>query len=209
MPHLLWGKADCVELARRFGTPLYVMDESVIRARCAEVRETFLDKWPNTTACYAGKAFLTTAMARIVEQEGLGLDVVSGGELHTALAARFPPSRMEMHGSAKSERELRGALSSGVGRVIVDGVMELELLADLAAETGKRPHILIRVAPGVTPHTHAHIVTGHVGSKFGLPIESELLENAVRFAVSSPYLSLEGFHFHIGSQIFETDSHLE
>jgi diaminopimelate decarboxylase len=148
-------------------------------------------------------------MVRIAEQEGLGLDVVSGGELYTALAARFPPSRIEMHGNAKSERELREALSSGVGRIVVDGIMELELLDSLAAEAGKRPHILIRVAPGVAPHTHAHIVTGHRGSKFGFPIEGELLENAVRFASSSPNLTLQGFHFHIGSQIFESDPYLE
>jgi diaminopimelate decarboxylase len=209
LPHLLWGNADCVELARTFGTPLYVMDESMIRARCAEVRSAFLEKWPATTACYASKAFLTKTMARMVCQEGLGLDVVSGGELHTALAADFPPSRIELHGNAKSERELRAALSAGVGRVIVDGVMELELLAALAAETGRKADILIRVAPGVNPHTHAHIVTGHTGSKFGLPIEGELLESAVKFALASPGLALKGFHFHIGSQIFENSSHVE
>ena len=110
MPHLFWGGADCVELAARFGTPLYVLDESVIRARCAEVRRDFLDRWPNASASYASKAFLTRTMARIVEEEGLGLDVVSLGELHTALSAGFPASRIEMHGSAKSEAELNAAL---------------------------------------------------------------------------------------------------
>ncbi|MDR2529735.1 MAG: diaminopimelate decarboxylase [Synergistaceae bacterium] len=206
---LTWGGVDCVELARRFGTPLYVFDESVIRARCAEIREAFLERWPGTSACYASKAFLTMAMARIVKREGLGLDVVSGGELHTALAAGFPPSRIELHGNAKSEGELRAALAAGVGRIIVDGVMELELLAALTAETGRRADVLIRVAPGVTPHTHAHIVTGHAGSKFGLPIEGGLLEGAVKLALASPGLTLRGFHFHIGSQIFEENSHVE
>jgi diaminopimelate decarboxylase len=198
-----------VELARKFGTPLYVIDESVLRARCAEIRETFLSKWPNTEAYYASKAFLTTAMARVAEQEGLGLDVVSGGELFTALAARFPPSRIVMHGNAKSERELRAALSSGVGRIVADGIMELELLARVAAGTGQRPAILIRVAPGVNPSTHSHLVTGHIGSKFGLPIEGNFLENAVKFALASPHLALKGFHFHVGSQIFENGSHVE
>jgi len=207
--HLMWGSVDCVELASMYGTPLYVVDEAVIRSRCAEVRETFLNKWPNTSACYAGKAFLTTAMAKIIEQEGLGLDVVSGGELVTALAADFPTSQIAMHGNAKSEQELRAALSHGVGRVIVDGQMELELLDKLAAEADKQQSILIRVAPGVVPHTHPHIVTGHRGSKFGLPIEGGILESAAAFAAASPNLVLRGFHFHIGSQIFENDFHVE
>jgi diaminopimelate decarboxylase len=185
------------------------MDESLIRTRCAEIRSAFLEKWPRAAACYASKAFLTKTMARIVCQEGLGLDVVSEGELHTALSADFPPSRIELHGSAKSERELRSAISAGVGRVIVDGVMELELLSALAAEAGRRVDISIRVAPGVTPHTHSHIVTGHTGSKFGLPIEGGILEPAVKFALASPNLALKGFHFHVGSQIFENSSHVE
>ncbi|MFC2594367.1 MAG: diaminopimelate decarboxylase family protein, partial [Fretibacterium sp.] len=171
MPHLFWGGADCVELAARFGTPLYVLDESVIRARCAEVRRDFLDRWPSASASYAGKAFLTRTMARIVEEEGLGLDVVSLGELHTALSAGFPASRIEMHGSAKSEAELNAALDAGVGRIVVDGLMELEVLADLAAHKGRRAEILLRVTPGVVPHTHAYIATGHEGSKFGLPLD--------------------------------------
>jgi diaminopimelate decarboxylase len=208
LPHLFWGKADCAELARRFGTPLYVMDESIVRARCAEIRAGFLDKWPDTTACYASKAFLTTTMARIAEQEGLGLDVASGGELHAARKAGFPLSRAELHGSAKSERELRAALEYGVGRIIVDGIMELELLSALAEEMGKRAAILLRIAPGVTPHTHAHLITAQTGGKFGLP-PGEILQSAVKFALASKSLDLRGFHFHVGSQIFEPDSHVE
>jgi diaminopimelate decarboxylase len=184
------------------------MDESVIRARCAEIRADFLNKWPDTAACYASKAFLTTAMARIVEQEGLNLDVASGGELHVARKAGFPFSRVELHGNAKSERELRAALSCGVGRIIVDGVMELELLSSLAAEAGKRAEILLRVAPGVNPHTHAHLVTGQAGSKFGLPM-GNILQDAVKFARESKNIDLRGFHFHVGSQIFEPASHVE
>jgi diaminopimelate decarboxylase len=185
------------------------MDESLIRARCGEIRLAFLEKWPRTTACYASKAFLTKTMARIICQEDLGLDVVSEGELHTALSAGFPPSRIELHGSAKSEQELRAAIFAGVGRIIVDGVMELEILSALAAEVGRRVDISIRIAPGVTPHTHSHMVTGHTGSKFGLPVEGGLLENAVKFALASPHLTLKGFHFHVGSQIFENFSHVE
>lgn len=198
-----------MELARTFGTPLYVLDEGVVRSRCAEIRNDFTEKWPNTSACYASKAFLTMTMARIVEQEGLGLDVVSGGELFTALKAGFPPARIELHGNAKTEQELRLALNAGVGRIIVDGVMELKVLDNLAAEMKKRPEILIRVSPGVNPHTHAHMITGHTGSKFGLPIEGDILAGAVKFALASKHLALKGFHFHIGSQIFEKEPHVE
>ncbi|NLL35911.1 MAG: diaminopimelate decarboxylase, partial [Fretibacterium sp.] len=183
--HLFWGGVDCVELARTFGTPLYVLDESIIRSRCAEIRIDFLGKWPGTTACYASKAFLTRAMARIIDQEGLGLDVVSGGELYTALSANFPASRIELHGSAKSAEELKMALGSGVGRIVVDGPMELALLADLASGLGYSADILLRVAPGVRPDTHAHIVTGQAGSKFGFPLEGPMLSEAVSSAMNS------------------------
>jgi len=195
-------------LAARFGTPLYVLDESIIRARCAEVRRDFLDRWPSASASYAGKAFLTRTMARIVEDEGLGLDVVSLGELHTALSAGFPASRIEMHGSAKSEAELNTALDAGVGRIVVDGLMELEVLADLAARRGRRADILLRVTPGVAPHTHAYIATGHEGSKFGLPLDGDLLQRAVRFALEQEFISLRGLHFHVGSQIFDPTAHV-
>ena len=208
MPHLFWGGADCVELAARFGTPLYVLDESVIRARCAEVRRDFLDCWPNASASYASKAFLTRTMARIVEDEGLGLDVVSLGELHTALSAGFPAPRIEMHGSAKSEAELNAALDAGIGRIVVDGLMELEVLADLAARKGRRAEILLRVTPGVAPHTHAYIATGHEGSKFGLPLDGDLLPRAVRLALERDSISLCGLHFHVGSQIFDPTAHV-
>ena len=208
MPHLFWGGADCVGLAARFGTPLYVLDESVIRARCAEVRRDFLDRWPSASASYAGKAFLTRTMARIVEDEGLGLDVVSLGELHTALSAGFPASRIEMHGSAKSEAELNAALDARIGRIVVDGLMELEVLADLAARRGRRADILLRVTPGVAPHTHAYIATGHKGSKFGLPLDGDILPRAVRFALEQEFISLRGLHFHVGSQIFDPTAHV-
>ena len=208
MAHLLWGGADCVELARSFGTPLYVLDEAVIRARCAEVRRDFLSRWPGTDACYASKAFVTRAMARIVDQEGLGLDVVSLGELRTALSAGFPPERIELHGNAKSEVELRTALEVGVGRIVVDSLMELDVLADLAEEMGRRARILLRVAPGVSANTHAFIDTGRVGSKFGLPLEGDLLFEAVRRGMARSGLDLLGLHFHVGSQLFEPDAHL-
>lgn len=207
MAHLLWGGADCVELARNFGTPLYVLDEAVIRARCAEVRRDFLSRWPGTGACYASKAFITRAMARIVDQEGLGLDVVSLGELRTALSADFPPERIELHGNAKSGEELRAALEAGVGRIVVDSLMELDVLADLAEGMGRRVRVLLRVAPGVSANTHAFIDTGRTGSKFGLPLEGNLLSEAVRRGIARRGLDLLGLHFHVGSQLFDPDAH--
>ncbi|MBQ9566237.1 MAG: diaminopimelate decarboxylase [Synergistaceae bacterium] len=209
MAHLFWGGVDCVELARRFGTPLYVFDETVIRARCAEVKRDFLSRWPDTGAYYASKAFQTRAMVRIVDQEGLGLDVVSLGELTTALRADFPPERIELHGNAKSEEELNAALDVGVGRIIVDSLMELEVLADIAERKDKTASILLRVTPGVDAHTHAYIATGQTGSKFGLPLEGNLLPRAVRFAVENKHIDLRGLHFHVGSQLFDPGDHVQ
>ena len=209
MSHLFWGGADCVKLAERFGTPLYVLDEAVIQERCSEVRRDFLSRWKNTTACYAGKAFLTRAMVRLMDREGRGLDVVSLGELHTALSAGFPPERIELHGNAKSVTELTRALEVGVGRIIVDSPMELEVLGALAEGLGRRARILLRVAPGISAHTHAYITTGQTGSKFGIPVEGNMLTEVVKSALSRKGLELMGLHFHVGSQIFEPDVHRE
>jgi len=206
--HFLFGGWDTVELAGRFGTPLYVISEEMIRARCRSVRETFLNRWENVFAVYAGKAFLPLAMCRIVQSEGLGLDLVSGGELYTALAAGFPPEKTFFHGNSKTREELRFALSSGVGRIVVDSMSELETLEEEAAAAGKNPAVLFRVAPGVDAHTHKYILTGHTGSKFGFPLAGGSLNAAVRRASASEHVCLKGFHFHIGSQIFENTSHV-
>ena len=135
--HFLFGGWDTVELAGRFGTPLYVLSEEKIRERCRAVRSTFLNRWKNVFAVYAGKAFLPLAMCKIVQSEGLGLDLVSGGELYTALAAGFPPENTFFHGNGKTKEELRFALSSGVGRIVVDGMSELETLEEEAAADRK------------------------------------------------------------------------
>ena len=206
--HFQFGGWDTVELAGRFGTPLYVVSERMIRERCGAVRETFLNRWENVFAVYAGKAFLPLAMCKIVQSEGLGLDLVSGGELYTALAAGVPPENTFFHGNGKTREELRFALSAGVGRIVVDGMSELETLEEEAAAAGKQPSILFRVAPGVDAHTHKYILTGHTGSKFGFPLSGDSLKEAVRRACASERLRLKGFHFHIGSQIFENTSHV-
>lgn len=203
-----FGGWDVTELAARFGTPLYVFSEDGIRSRCRAVRESFMDRWENSLAVYAGKAFLTLAMAKIVASEGLGLDAVSGGEIHTAARAGFPMEKVFFHGNSKTEEELRYGLSCGVGRIVVDGPQELEVLERIAEMVGKRADILLRVTPGVDAHTHKYIQTGQLGSKFGFPLGGDSLSEAVKRAMSSRGVSLKGFHFHIGSQIFENTSHV-
>jgi diaminopimelate decarboxylase len=206
--HFLFGGWDVTELAAQFGTPLYVLSEEAVRARCRAVKESFMDRWKNSLAVYAGKAFLPLAMCRIIAAEGLGLDVVSGGELHTAKSAGFPMEKIFFHGNSKTAEELRYALETGVGRIVVDGPSELDVLEEVARAAGKQADILLRVTPGVDAHTHKYILTGQTGSKFGFPLSGNSLRDAVQKARKSQCLSLKGFHFHIGSQIFENTSHV-
>lgn len=206
--HFIYGGWDTVELAGRFGTPLYVLSEEKIRERCRAVRKMFLERWDNVSAVYAGKAFLPLAMCGIIHSEGLGLDLVSGGELFTASAAGFPLEKTFFHGNSKTREEIRFAISSGVGRIVVDGLSELETLEEEAAVSGRKVSILFRVTPGVDAHTHKYILTGHTGSKFGFPLAGDSLKDAVRQVMHSAHICLKGFHFHIGSQIFENTSHL-
>lgn len=204
--HLEVGGCDCVELARTFGTPLYVIDEELFRDRCRTYVRAFSEQLGAVEICYAGKALLTTAICRIVEQEGLGLDVASAGELYTALKAGFPPERIKLHGNFKSDEEIVMALEAGVGRVVVDSVSEIQRLDTLARELGKTADVLIRLTPGIRTHTHDHVATGHLDSKFGIPLASEVAHEAVAMAISSDNIALHGFHCHIGSQLFELDS---
>ena len=206
---LTWGGVDCQELAKDFGTPLYVFDTGIIRARCRELHTTFLDRWPNTRVRYAGKAFLTRAMAKLIADEGLGLDVVSGGELYTALSAKFPPERIEFNGNAKSREELALAVKARVGRIIVDHPDELRTIENFAEQTGITQKIMIRVAPGVDAHTHAYISTGQTGSKFGFPAEGDMLTDAIKYAAVCEHIDLTGLHFHVGSQLFDTDDYVK
>ena len=208
MPGLTWGGVDCQKLAEEFGTPLYVYDSGIIRARCREIREKFLARWVNTRARYAGKAFLTRAMAQLIHEEGLGLDVVSFGELHTALSVNFPTDRIEMNGNAKSHEEIELAVNSGVGRIIVDHPDELRVIEEYSRRAGRSQKILIRVTPGVDSHTHSHIATGQTGSKFGFPIEGSMLRDAIEYAQNSEHIDFRGLHFHVGSQLFSNQDHL-
>jgi diaminopimelate decarboxylase len=189
------------DLAREFGTPAYVLDEADVRARCQEFRAGFA----GADVYYAGKAFLSKAIVRIVESEGLSLDVCSGGELATALAADMPPERIALHGNNKSVDELTRAVDAGVGRIVVDSFDEIERLTAIArAHGGARPRVLIRLTVGVEAHTHEFIATAHEDQKFGFSVAGGAAAAAVDAILSAGVLELRGFHSHIGSQIFDT-----
>lgn len=199
------GGCDAVELAATYGTPLYVLDEDAVRDACRRYRATLTSHYRDGRVLYAGKALLTKALCRIVHEEGLGLDVVSGGELYTALAAQFPPELIYFHGNNKSEDELTYAIGSGVGHVVADSADELQLLAALAREAGRTVNVLLRVTPGVEARTHSYVQTGQVDSKFGFPMLDDIALDAARRAAGEDGLRLVGYHCHIGSQI--TDLH--
>jgi diaminopimelate decarboxylase len=198
--HLRIGGCDLLALAERFGTPLFVYDEAHLRARCREALAAFGDG-----VAYASKAFLCLAMARLAHEEGLHLDVATGGELHVALAAGVPAERIVLHGNNKSTEELRAARQAGVGRVVVDSFDELERLAALHAEDGRVQPVLLRATPGVEAHTHEFVRTGQVDSKFGLGVASGDFQRAVALASDAPSVELLGAHLHIGSQVFVAD----
>lgn len=201
------GGCDTVELAAEFGTPLYVLDEALIRSRCRAYLEGLAGSYPRYEVIYAGKALLTSAICHIIRQEGLSLDVVSGGELYTALNAGFPPERIYFHGSNKSEEELRMAIDAGTHRVVVDNFHEFDLIEKITARPGRPVDILIRLTPGVNVHTHSYIQTGQVDSKFGFGLGHGVAREAVRRALSLKRVRLHGFHCHIGSQIFEIETY--
>ena len=193
---------DLLDLAGTYGTPLIVYDEDHVRARCREALAVFGDG----AVAYAAKAFLCRAMAKLVRDEGLHLDVATGGELHVALAAGFPPERLVLHGNNKSAAEVAAAVDAGVGRIVVDSLDELDRLDALAAERGCRPVVLLRVTPGVEAHTHVYLTTGRDDSKFGFTVSSGAAAEAVQRARAADSVKLVGIHAHIGSQVFRIDS---
>src|SRR5438105_5907220 len=194
---LIVAGVDTAGLADEFGTPLFVYDEEHLRARCREAVAAFGDG-----VAYASKAFLCRAMAALAHEEGMCIDVSTGGELHVALAAGVPAERLVLHGNNKSRAELEMALAAGVGRIVVDSFDELDRLEAL----GGRPKVLVRVTPGVEAHTHEYVMTGQEDSKFGFGLRSGAAAAAVDRAAASPALELVGVHAHIGSQIFITSS---
>nr|WP_202927025.1 diaminopimelate decarboxylase [Gordonia desulfuricans] len=190
------------ELAETYGTPLFVVDEADFRSRCSDMMEAF---GPYGRVHYASKAFLCTEIARWVEQEGLSLDVCSGGELAIALHAGFPSERIALHGNNKSEAELAAALDAGVGHVVLDSMIEIERLDALAGERGVVADVLVRVTVGVEAHTHEFISTAHEDQKFGFSLAGGVAMEAVRRVFATDNLRLVGLHSHIGSQIFDMD----
>lgn len=202
--HLSVGGCDSVELAEKYGTPLYVMDEETIRRNAAAYRNS-IEKYygGNGMVLYASKALSCKEIYRMIHQEGLGIDVVSEGEIYTALQAGFPASKMYFHGNNKTPAELKFALENHVGRIVVDNLTELSLLDSLSGQAGTITEILLRIKPGIDAHTHNFIRTGQIDSKFGLALENGEAEEAVKRAVACRHLHLIGVHCHIGSQIFE------
>ncbi|MGQ0678780.1 MAG: diaminopimelate decarboxylase [Actinomycetota bacterium] len=196
--HLSVGGCDTVELASEYGTALFVFCRETFRNRARRARAAF----PGATIYYASKAFLSQSVCRLVEQEGLNLDVASGGELHTALSAQFPAERMILHGNNKSDIELGTAIGAGIGRIAVDNLEEIGRIDEFARSARIRQSVVLRLTPGVRPDTHSHIQTGHHESKFGLPIFGGLAEEAFRQTMAANNLHLAGIHAHIGSNIF-------
>ncbi|MGH2768875.1 MAG: diaminopimelate decarboxylase [Actinomycetota bacterium] len=199
--HLEIGGCDATDLAGEFGTPLLVFCEETFRERARDFTAAF----PGSNVYYAAKAFLCLAMCRLAQAEGLGLDVASGGELHVALSAGFPPERMILHGNNKAEADIARAVGAGLGRIALDGLEEIDWVAKAAAGVGRRQAVVVRVTPGVEAHTHHYISTGQEDSKFGLSIEGGLALHAVREAAAREWLELVGVHAHIGSNIFSYD----
>ncbi len=203
--HLEIGGCDVVELVGAFGTPLMIYDEETIRDQCRRYQEAFRSHTDDFEVIYASKAFSSLGVDQLVLEEGLSIDVSSGGEYHIAKAAGFPAERIFFHGNNKTREELRYALSGGVGFVVVDSFQELELLQELAAARGAAQPILLRITPGIEAHTHSYIQTGQIDSKFGFGLADGVALEAIRRALAAPQLDLVGLHAHIGSQIFQLD----
>ena len=201
---LVLGGVDVRELAAQHGTPVLVLDEDDLRTRCRQWRTAF-DDWPGGgDVAYAGKAFLSKAVVRIIEEEGLGLDVCTGGELAVALAAGFPPGRVWFHGNNKSVSELARAVAARVRTVVLDSFEEIDRLAAVAGAAGVRQQVYLRVTPGVEAHTHEYVQTGQEDQKFGFSLASGAAADGVRRVLDQPALELTGLHCHIGSHIFDT-----
>ena len=200
--HLVVSGCNVPALTAEYGTPLYIFDEQAIRAACHAYLEEFGSRLPATRVLYAAKAYLCPALAALLAAEGMGMDIVSGGELAVARAGGFPPQRMAFHGNNKGRAELEEALAAGVGRVVVDNFDELHGLDAIAQAHGRRQAVMLRVTPGVDARTHEKTTTGLLDSKFGFPLQSGAAAEAVEQALAAPGLDLTGFHMHLGSPIY-------
>jgi diaminopimelate decarboxylase len=205
--HLQIGGADCVDLTKEFGTPLYVFDEEYIRKMMRIYRDTLANEYGgNGMVLYASKAFSCKAIYAIAKQENIGIDVVSGGELYTALQAGFNSKRIYMHGNNKLDYELSEALDAKIGCIVADSYSEIDKINGLAKERGIVQDILLRINPGIEAHTHAFVQTATTDSKFGFSINDETADKITEYALKQSNVALKGYHCHIGSQIFEKQS---
>jgi diaminopimelate decarboxylase len=200
---LILGGCKASDLAAEYGTPVYVLDEDTLRARCRSFIDEFRKIYPATNVSYACKAYINPILAKLFLEEGMGFDVVSGGELATVVSSGIPMDEVYFHGNNKTPQELEEALEHSIGWVVVDSFHEIELLDKLAGEAGKTQDILIRVSPGVDPHTHEYTTTGTLDSKFGFSIQTGHAADAIRMGLAAKNLNLRGLHFHLGSPIFE------
>ncbi|QGH34840.1 diaminopimelate decarboxylase [Gracilibacillus salitolerans] len=203
--HLTIGSLDTVELTKKYGTPLFVYDVDKIRENARAFVDTFKERGIQAQVAYASKAFSSIAMIQVAKQENLSLDVVSQGELYTALQANFPVEKIHMHGNNKSLDEISMAVEYNIGCIVVDNFYEIDLLAHVLKEQKKEMDVLIRVSPGIEAHTHDYILTGNEDSKFGFDLTNGQAEEAVRKLMTFDEIHVKGLHCHIGSQIFETD----
>lgn len=206
---LYFDGCNTVELAEKFGTPLYVLSETEIVERFDQLKKCFLDKYAGTRVAYASKALCTTAMYKLCEREGMCIDVVSGGELYAAAKANFPGEKIEFNGNNKLPEEIEAAIDYGVGRFIIDNAQELRLVEEICRRKGRKVKALFRIAPGVTVNSHDYMVTGKKDSKFGVPLDEDVIYPEIEKAIKSEYVTFLGFHFHIGSQILENHAHLK
>lgn len=200
---LEFGGVSAVELAREFGTPLYVFDEETLRIRARRIRGAFLDAYQRSRLVYAGKAYLSPALMRILVEEGIGLDVVSGGEIYAGLRAGVDPAQMIFHGNNKSRTELEEAVAAAVGLIALDNDHEISLLESVVHDVARNVEVVLRLNPGVDVHTHHKMRTGATDSKFGFPVWDGQAEAAVARLGRSSQLNLVGYHAHVGSQIFD------
>ncbi|MDU5883636.1 MAG: diaminopimelate decarboxylase [Clostridium perfringens] len=199
------GGVKASALSKEYGTPLYVIDEELVRSNCRRYYNVMKCEERGNRVTYAGKAFINMSMCNLVNEENLYLDVVSGGELYTAYKAGFPLERIYFHGNNKSDYEIDLGVRLGIGRFIVDNIHELEVLNSIAQEYGRVQKVYLRITPGVEAHTHEYIKTGQLDSKFGFPVIGDTVYDAIKRAMELEYIELNGLHCHIGSQIFDLE----
>ena len=199
------GEVKASALSKEYGTPLYVIDEELVRSNCRRYYNAMKCEERGNRVTYAGKAFINMSMCNLVNEENLYLDVVSGGELYTAYKAGFPLERIYFHGNNKSDYEIDLGVRLGIGRFIVDNIHELEVLNSIAQEYGRVQKVYLRITPGVEAHTHEYIKTGQLDSKFGFPVIGDTVYDAIKRAMELEYIELNGLHCHIGSQIFDLE----